>query len=112
MPAAERGRKARPPERVPHRWRTQWCWIAPQQKRSSSGLCRVVQVADLFQPIDISAVEHICDRDMAHAIRCGSAMPVLHVRRDPDNITAVRAAGSNVTSPPVACVFGEASENE
>ena len=46
----------------------------------------VLLVADLFQPLDILAIHHIRDRDMAHTVGSGSAVPVFDTRRGPDHV--------------------------
>src|SRR3954470_21235304 len=49
-------------------------------------LLLVLLVADLFQPLDILAIHHIRDRDMAHTVGSGSAVPVFDTRRGPDHV--------------------------
>src|SRR5262249_48703785 len=47
----------------------------------------VLLVADLFQPINVLTVKLLLNGDMRHPIGGGSAMPVFHARRYPDDIT-------------------------
>src|SRR5215203_609251 len=52
----------------------------------SRSFASVLVVGDVFQPISVLAVDHVRDRDVAHAVgRCRS-MPMLHTRRGPDDI--------------------------
>src|SRR5687768_422021 len=47
----------------------------------------ILLVADLLHPIHASAVDHVRDGDMAHAVSRGGSMPMLHARRRPDDVT-------------------------
>jgi hypothetical protein len=54
---------------------------------SSSVSSAVLLVANLFHPINVLTVKLLLNGDMRHTIGCGSAMPVFHARRYPDDIT-------------------------
>src|SRR4051794_11029802 len=46
----------------------------------------ILLVADLLHPLDVLAVDAFLDGDVAHAVRRGRAVPVLHARRRPDHV--------------------------
>src|SRR3954462_3282790 len=49
----------------------------------------VLLVADLIQPLDILAIHHIRDRDVAHGVGGGRAMPVFDTGGGPDHVTGL-----------------------
>lgn len=46
----------------------------------------ILRVADMFEPVDGLAVQHLLDRDMGHGGGRRGAVPVLFIGREPDHV--------------------------
>src|SRR5206468_3497920 len=46
----------------------------------------VLVVGDLLHPVDVPAIDGFLNRDVAHAVGHGGAMPVLYARRNPHHV--------------------------
>ena len=46
----------------------------------------VLFIADVFHPFDSLILERLLNCDMRQSCRCRGPVPVLHTRRDPDNV--------------------------
>src|SRR5437588_11342664 len=68
----------------------------------------VLLVGNLFEPIDVVAVQHVGDGDVAHAVGCRRAMPMFDVWRNPDHITRLDSLRFAAPPPHPAGAGGDA----